>query len=977
MVVKEGKTDDDLYFADITNIATAHEGYMEMFKARATDLAKVAKNGSEDDKNAAAEYAKKAKDGKEILDAELHEYEDLWNISELKPKDAEALNKRFNKISEKLASVELDENTASLVSNFKFLDQDGKPEPQFVDADGNESDAYTPGAKVIEGSKLHNSIRLAKQKVLLENLGSKEEITPEFLQKEVCETLPGVLYVEHVNSQVLADVKEKPDQFTNPKYLSEFINNLSNTDRPMAVAPKAYEAGVDYMVQANDGYAHCLKNKIGEDKPVVMRVYTPIKDLDKWADFRITDKVDKGKIRKEMALRAGKNFLSGFLVSGAINTVGAMAAANVGLTAATGGLNAMAGAAIGVGIGVAMSIKQIHSWRKQQKQEGKPAGFKAFIKNRKLVMSLATTALGGAALGFAATGNPGIATALGVGALTIGSANGLISGYQDSRKAGLGKVESIGWGGLQALASTMGALTGKSASNWAIDAYNHHNPDNKLFQHEKVTDVDKHTTRTEHVYKEGVSEHAQETLNKWYKGHEDVLQQRVEDIKAYNAEHGTHIDPYRYLMEAHDAGARTLDNNLLHNQGGPDVHSGGNHTVLGDGWSKTTGISQEQVHSLADSVTPDGHVVITDASVEAFNAIDPHVTTYNQVGAVAGAPVQNDGVLQANASQNAEGTFVQDSKNPTHYTTYADGEGVYETKVISVENVTDTKMVPDHGIGAVGMFGIIGNSLRKLAKRPGALLDRIKKVIKPTLPAVLPAKPKEKAKEKPIEVIATPNEKPKKQDKSQEMLMEEYKIVYGIKPDVNGEAFKKYAMRVEEERQAAASDKSMEQFLELRCQNLDKEVLNQIVEDTHVTEVGNISKDGIKTKADYMANANKNTRSSSAAIATARQSLQQSNLTKENYTEKMTLSHFTKYVLHFLKKDKVAADGSRDISLNPEYDKKYKKPESNVVVTDLNAYLIDGKPLEQCQQTVKGNDLIEAKMSGKPIVQTARKEGGR
>jgi hypothetical protein len=245
----------------------------------------------------------------------------------------------------------------------------------------------------------------------------------------------------------------------------------------------------------------------------------------------------------------------------------------------------------------------------------------------------------------------------------------------------------------------------------------------------------------------------------------------------------------------------------------------------------------------------------------------------------------------------------------------------------------------------------------------------------------LPAKPKEKPiekpKEKPIEVIATPIEKPKKQDKSQEMLMEEYKIVYGIKPDVNGEAFKKYAKRVEEERQAAAPDKSMEQFLELRCQNLDKEVLSQIVEDTHVTEVGNISKDGIKTKADYMANANKNTRSSSAAIATARQSLQQSNLTKENYTEKMTLSHFTKYVLHFLKKDEVAADGSRDISLNPEYDKKYKKPESKVVVTDLNAYLIDGKPLDQCQQTVRGKDLIDAKMSGKPIVQTARKEGGR
>jgi hypothetical protein len=531
----------------------------------------------------------------------------------------------------------------------------------------------------------------------------------------------------------------------------------------------------------------------------------------------------------------------------------------------------------------------------------------------------------------------------------------------------------------------MGAMTGRSASNWAIDAYNRYNPDNELFQHKEDIDVKKPDYRIEYGYKDGVSEHAQEILNKWYEGHEDVLQQRVEQINAYNEAHGTNIDPYRYLMDAHDAGAKAFDNMLLHNQGRPDVYSHGDHSVLGDKWSATTGISQDQVHSLADSVPSDANqpLNITEESVKAFNAIDHHISAINEVGAVAGAEAQNDGHLQANASQNAEGTFVHDDKNPTHFTTFANGEDVYEAKlVIDDKTVTEHQMVPNQRIDwAVGMFGTIGNSLRKLAKRPGALLDSTKKVIKSTLSAVLPAKPKEKPiekpKEKPIEVIATPIEKPKKQDKSQEMLMEEYKIVYGIKPDVNGEAFKKYAKRVEEERQAAAPDKSMEQFLELRCQNLDKEVLSQIVEDTHVTEVGNISKDGIKTKADYMANANKNTRSSSAAIATARQSLQQSNLTKENYTEKMTLSHFTKYVLHFLKKDEVAADGSRDISLNPEYDKKYKKPESKVVVTDLNAYLIDGKPLDQCQQTVRGKDLIDAKMSGKPIVQTARKEGGR
>lgn len=720
MLAVQEHTFDDLYFADKTNIADVYEGYVQMYDALDKNWRNPKEGGS---------LAQQMRQGENLLSQELNNYKELWNIKDVKETDAAKLQKRYEELDNQLKDVELDNETLKLVSTFKFLDEKGQIEPQFVDKDGKQTDVYSDGAKIIEGGKLDTSIRLAKQNVLLENIGTDTKFKAEDLQKEVSEQLPQTLYAFHVVDKVEKGSFEHPKQFTDKKFLNQFTADLANPDKPMAISHTTFEVGVDNAVNATAGYANTLAQSIGRDKPVVMSVFNPLKDLDKRTDARTENNTSKKSARLEMLKRTVKGAVSAFLVSGAITTIGTM------------GANKIAGAAIGTGLAIGMTAWQIHKWRKQQKQEGKPAGFKAMLKNRKLAMTIATTAMGAAALGFAATGNPGTASALGIGALAVGTTNGVISNYGDSRKSGLGKFESAGWAAVQAIANVAGAYGGRVTANMAIDAYNHAHPDNNLFRHQEQ----EVTHRKETVYDDGIKERAKATVGKWYAGHEDVLQQRVDEINQYNQAHGTHIDPYRYLMAAHDAGAQAPDNMTLHNQDAPDVASHGNHKVLGAGWSQETGISQQEVGNLAQSVTADGHVNLSPESVKAFQQIDAHINGYNQVGYVNGAPYQNDGVLDSNASQNDSGRFVQNA-NGDRYTTYADGNSPY--KQIDIKT-TITNTVDNQRGDGIGMFGVLGNALgaKKLRKRAGALLDRI--FSKKKQPA---AKDKQTEDKKPVKI---------------------------------------------------------------------------------------------------------------------------------------------------------------------------------------------------------------------------------
>ena len=952
---------EGLFFADVTNIADTYEGYNIMFDTRSKYLNTDQK--SQDLKQNMSTVRS------QILEPMIKEYDSEWNIENITEKDAEKLSQRYEELQKDSAEIELDDEAYGLASNFKFLDENGQVEPQFADENGQLHDTWQKGYKIAEGSKLEAVFTFTKQNYIAQNLTTDKKPNKQEIQDGISEILPNTLYAFHVADKTLQGIEEKKDQFTNKQYLADFLANLRNVEKPMQISHQGYERGIEAAVNDTGALADRIAQKVGRDKVITMQVIDGVNKYDKRAKDRTEIKVDKKQIRKEMLTRTLKSGLSAFLVSGAITTVATATASDASLTAATMGLNKVAGAALGTTLAVGMLIRNYRHWRKFRKQTGQKAGLLQFVNEPRNMASVATTLMGAAALGFAATGNPGVAAALGYGSLAIGAGTGIITNYLDSKRAGLSTAESAGWAVAQTATTIVAGFGGRFAANGLINLFNQAHPDNNIFQHKEKVDeeIKQHVEReTITVYKDGYVEGAQRILNSWYNDNPDLLQQRVDAINAYNAEHGTDINPYRYLLAAHDAGALTADNNLLHVQGGPDVHSMANHKVLGAEWSQATGISQDSVNALAGSVNGDG-VNITPESIKAFNQIDNHINDINQVGHVASNPHQNDGVLGYNAEINANGEATH-AHGGTQYTTYANHDGAFEQKV--VEHVTQYTvekydMVQNKTDLGLGMVGIVTNQPKKtLKERIGSFFDKILKKDKKTIPTQEEKTPVatvvSQEEKTPVASVVTPKKEeqkaPKQEiDPNKKFLIDEYKIVYGVAPNMEAgkdKAWKDYCERVEAERQAQAPEQSISQFLLLRRERLDK-AITENVDDNGVTASG---KPILK---DYKTKQMTDCRDKASVLMEARQSLQQSNLTKENYTHKITLSHFTKYLPHFVNKQSIVADNSRDISLNPEMKRYYDEPNSDVNIVDLNQYLVEDKPLEQSIIKSKGKDARE------------------
>ena len=940
---------EGLFFADVTNIADTYEGYNIMFDARSKYLGNDQK--SQDLKQNISTVRS------QVLEPMIKEYDSEWNIENITEKDAENLSQRYEELQKDVANIELTDDAYALVSNFKFLDEKGQIEPQFVDEKGQLHDTWQKGYKVAEGSKLEAVVNFTKQNYIAQNLTADKKPDKQEIQDGISDILPNTLYSFHVADNTVQGIDEKKDQFTNKQYLDDFVKDLGNIEKPMTISHKGYESAIDAAVNDTAGLANRIAQKVGRDKAIAMQVIDGVDKYDKRAKDRTEVKVDKKQIRKELLKRTIKGGLSALLVSGAITTLGTMAASDATLTAATMGMNKVAGAALGTTLAAGMLIRNYRHWRKERKKEGKKTGLLQFVKEPRNMASVATTVMGAAALGFAATGNPGVAAALGYGSLTIGSSSGIVTNYVDAKKSGLSTAESIGWAALQSTVTIAAGFGGRAGANAGINLINDHFQDNTVFQHEEnIGEHIEETVKSETVtvYKDGVVENAQKILGSWYNDNPDLLQQRVDEINAYNAEHGTNINPYRYLLAAHDAGALTADNNLLHVQDGPDIHSNANHKVLGAEWSQTTGISQDSVNTLAESVGDKG-MNITPESIKAFQQIDNHISDINQVGHVASNPHQNDGVLHFNAEMDANGTAVR-SEQGSQYTTYANHDGVYQQKVIDTVQdtvVQDYAMVPNETDLGVGMVGIVTNKpKRSLKERIGSFFDKI--LHKEKIPAKTPEPPAETPA-----FVPTPPEKPKeekaprpKEDPNKKLLLDEYKIVYGVEPKMDGtdQAWNKYCERVEAERKVQAPEQNMTQFLLLRRERLDKAIMDAVPSELTTTESGK------PIRKDYYTKQMTDHRDKAGVVMEARQSLMQSNLTKDNFANKITLSHFTKYIPHFINKTDKVADNSRDIALNPDMKKYYDKPNSDVNIVDLNKYLVEGKPLEQSTIQGKGKD---------------------
>ncbi|MBD5400486.1 hypothetical protein HDR61_01930 [bacterium] len=739
------------FFADPTNIADAYDGYIYMMDVRRADL-----NAARD---ADRFKIRQIEENKQKLEEFIAEYDRQWGLNNITPDDAKKLSKRWDELIQRVGNVQISDETLYLASKYKFIDENGNAIPQFIDANGNKVLEHARGVSLDPDGRLARVIDLARHDVAMQNLGDvDEEIDDEDLENEVNERIPFKLFEIDTADRVVHDAQENPKQFTDPKYLNDFIDGLSNGEG--SISNEGYQAAMDAQVNQTGGFCGRLKSKLKDKadsaKGLFGKIFKPLRDIDKRKNSRDqdTDVKDKRAKRIDMFVRILKGLGSAFLISAAITTIATAAAATAGISLAA------SMATIGIVTGIVTSYVQISKWRARQKEAGKPAGIKEFLKDKRMMATMGTTALASVAMVFGAAGLQEVAMVMGYGALAIGGSSNAIAMYKDAKKNGFSTKESITWAIANAVAVLGGGIAGRATANAGIATYNEHNPTNELFQTKEVAHEMRMAERTETTttYTDDALRNAERITKMWYADNPTELQHRVDMVNAYNAQHGTHIDPYRAIMLSADAGGQTFDNMALHVDGGGVIHSGGRHTVLTDFWGSEHGMNSDELHALRDMFT--GNQINPDAMNAAIKA-DHMVSANNEVGVVShGDTPHYDGALHQN---------TVDANGMSVFNTYAGGDSVFHTTTQTIVDnipVDITTYKPVNVPWGAGMFGVSYAPMKtghKEKPRVGALLDRVDEIDEPQpepVPPVLPEPPREEPEPVPPVQPEPPREEP-------------------------------------------------------------------------------------------------------------------------------------------------------------------------------------------------------------------------
>ena len=939
--------DENFYLTDITNVADAYDGYMHMFRVRQLDIEEANKKLEKEkkwlNKNKDAERIaeieaeikanndriESIKASTEKMDEKVKPFDEMWNIPNGEnPKDtAIDFAQRIHDGTKILNNIKFDEETLGkelleTVSNFKFTDNEGKPIPQFVDPTKDEndparmSDVWKPGMVVAEGSQLETVLKLAGNDVLMQNLGSKEKLTKDFMVEQLKERVPFKLFEIH-NEDAIRNHYENPNKFTSDKD-QEFADFERQLKSGVSISPEAYSSAIDRQVNQVEVYANRLDSKLGRANTqfIKAKLFAQIKDFDKKAKNR-------GPSVKQVKSGSIKRSLLGAGVTLGIGYVAGRTLANVVGTGGVGAVtNAVAlGAAVTVSAGIA--IWQIHRKRKQAKAEGKKYGWKEFRKDKMFQAQLATSAL---AIGSAAIccvnapemAGPAVAaaTACVVGSMSLGATTRAVQVYKDNRISGHNRLVSGLFGAVNGMAAVGGSLWGRSdAMKYDITPTQHQEGFNIKEGQEVKTYSDEHIQTVT----------GRNNANTMY----EYTGEGPHDIPAYrNPDNYTQQN--WFTPEQHDNAINALKENM------PEL-----------GWKEGVGNEEvmlrklaafERLHRNADYIIPKGEFA-GKSVMEAMGGDYREVLNGLLEGKLTpeGAKII-DNIQHVTGADGHSNLIPGLGKDLYSYATHDTGIGTEATVIKTPNMVNDTPEV------AGGMFGFGWIKKLKEKLRPGAKADRVEAkagpqvdpvdpIIDPVDPIIDPVDPIIDPVDPVIPVV----------DPVEKMLLDEYKIVYGIAPiteEGKNQQWLNYCARVEEERKVAAPDKDMNQFLLDRRAKLDEVIESNI---SHMKNGD--TKDLPRIKKDYEIRKAKDTRSHAMIIGEVRQSLMQSNLTRDNYVNAITLSHFTQYA------DMTIAGGdaykhSRDISLNPKLDRHYQKEGSKVSTYDMNAALLGGKHVE-------------------------------
>lgn len=681
----------DYFYSDPSNIADVYAGYRKMCDVRSKDL-KAARGDNESTKKYKADVKKSVDDTMARLEEIVAMYSDMWNLKDLKPEDASRLDARWKEISEKLKDVELTDDVLSTLAKYEFLDENGNPMPQFIDADGKPQKDFQPGYKLNPDGRLNRIISLAKNDVTMRNVGDLEHDVKDIdLTAALFDRVPWKMAEISVPDQVISGIESKPSTMMTQQDVDAFWDNLEKDGGN--ISDQGYQAALDAQVNQAAGFAGLMAEKVGADKPIVMRPFEAVEDIDKLATTR-SEKTGAAERKQKVGFfkRMTKNFGAAAVMSAGLTFIGK----------ATG--VAYAGAAVGTAIGIGNMIIQGFKWRKEQKKVGKPHGLKAFFSDKRNWGPAVASGLGIAAVISMATGNPELAAGFGVGAMAVGGGSAAKMVYDDALAAGYTKGQALA-GAIGVVGATIaGGLAGRAAMNGVI-SYVNNNTESNLFKTEHTT-TSEHQTGTNRVYEDGVIQHHEDMMLKNHWETPQSLNARIDGLMNAGL---SHDDAMRYLLAWHDA----TDHNL------------------GPGYFNNIGMSPDALAALRGSI--DGTTIhVSPEAMAAFEQFNPHISATNTVGYMPGAPVNYD--LPANATYDANGVLIPGNDV---YSTYIEHGGQVFSDIPVMTTETNSVFTPNElafpaGIGTVGIYEprvVPAQYLNRMRERASALADRGTKIV--------------------------------------------------------------------------------------------------------------------------------------------------------------------------------------------------------------------------------------------------------
>lgn len=925
------------FLLDTTNAADAYDGYSDMFGRRIQNLDEQIKELQEenDNKDEAQIQIAKAQNKKEEylqseqdLDEIISEYDNQWNLQEIDNRwsDAVDVNDRVKRNSAIVRKIKFDEETLgaevlSEISKFKFHDSDGKVIPQFIDPNNSEtkSDAWHKGLIVAPDSRLATVLKLAGNDILMESLGKRETLSRDDAVTQLKDKIPFKLFEMYNSEEIIRQAIEDPEKFTRKKeeYFAKFREDLNNPEVPLYISEAGYNAAIDRQVNNVEVFANRLDKKLGKDKSEFVKsaLFSEIRDIDRQAPAR-------GRSKKQVKTNALKRALWGVGIGGGMAYLGARVVTNAG---ASGGVSLIGSSALALGtaitVGAAATAIQVWSRKRAAKRRGEKYGWKEFKKDHMLHASIATTTLACASAAFAMANAPELAVPCAMASFGLGAGLRFAQPYRELRLKGHNRATALALGAANTAAVFVGGYFGRQ----------HGLNDIIPSTHEEVIgykDVKVGEVRT----------YSQDLISKV------TERNNTNSMWEYRGEGPHNIDAYRtpdnynneawWTPEQHDKAIAALKEQM------PKL-----------GWKEGVGNEEVMLRKLAsfERLHRDEDFVLGSGQTVAEKYGDYKELLHNLLeGRLSDEGAKQLDAIQYDVGENGHSRIL-DSLGKELYSYQEHEHGIIKEDII--KQVPETAKVPDatKSFGG-GVFGWVVSSWNKFKDkiRPGAKADRVenKFVFNPKPEPRPEPRPEPKPEPRP-----EPKPEPKKEDETQKLLLDEYKIVHGVEPLTEKGKDKDwidFCKNVEKERKSTAPDMKMNEFLLERRKKLDDLIMNNT---NSVSE----TQSGERVQKDYLVKKAKDDRGKAHIVMEARQNLRQSNLTPKSW-KKITLSHFTKFMEHYLAHDEVVADGSRNIELNPKLKREFKSENSKMTFYDLNKYLVEGKSLEESSFKGSGRD---------------------